>query len=399
MEINDIGAQLTPGTPTEITFAPNTNPPNPLRTVVIIGHAGASGTSASGSVLPYVSTTIVNVADPVACSGEIAPEFGPTSELTAMILSFVNSLQGGSSFPQIIAIPLASTDTDFGLALQTLDKLSCRFVVSPYDGNTSQVNSKALLAECSAMSAAGRACNNQFGTTAIAANQTTGNPAMLFKYDTQFGDFAWLPDSSGSIPQSIGVLAASYCAQLAQNAIPFNPVNGNILSNIAAPVKQSDWVSVGAGLESETCLQQGWSPLKVTPSEDVAVIRSRTLRVTVGGLGITAVTSYFDEQDFDVLYYWRQTIVNRFTQVDFTQAKNSAGTEDLALSELIRLADTFQTNGMFQNVAALAKQFIVQQNQTDPSRMDIFTPINVIPGLQVIATNISATTIGDTISV
>jgi phage tail sheath gpL-like len=391
--INSIGAQLTPGTPTEITFAPNTNPPNPLRTVCIVGHMAATGSAASGSATPYSQVVVANVADLTACSGEISPEFGPTSELTKMILSFVASLQGGSSFPQIIAVPLDSTDVDWGHALTTLDRVSARFIVSPYDA-ANQTLMQLALTQVKAMSGASRVQNAQFGSTLIAANQTTSAPSGLFKYDTQFGDFCWLRDTNGA-PKLIGEVASSYAAQLAQNVAPFNPVNGNVLQNIPAPVNQADWITVGAGLESEICLQQGWTPLKVLPNSTVAIVRSRTLRVTIGD-GVTPVQSYFDEQDFDVLYFWRQTVVNRFSQTDFSQTKNSAGTEDLALSELIRLAQSFQTNGMFQAVDQLAKSFVVQPNASDRSRMDMYTPVNVIPGLAVIATNISATTVGDT---
>jgi phage tail sheath gpL-like len=54
---------------------------------------------------------------------------------------------------------------------------------------------------------------------------------------------------------------------------------------------------------------------------------------------------------------------------------------------------------MFQNVTALAKLFIVERNISDRTRFDVFTPVNVIPGLMVVATNIQATTLGDNITV
>jgi phage tail sheath gpL-like len=100
-----------------------------------------------------------------------------------------------------------------------------------------------------------------------------------------------------------------------------------------------------------------------------------------------------------VLFFWRKTVVTRFNQSDFTNVKASEDQADLALSEVIRLAQLFQEQGMFQNIDALAKEFVVERNASDRSRFDVFTPVNVIPILAVIATNIQGTTAGDTLTI
>ncbi len=114
---------------------------------------------------------------------------------------------------------------------------------------------------------------------------------------------------------------------------------------------------------------------------------------------MTDVTSYYDVQDFQVLYFWRKTLFTRFNQPDFKRRKASSETADLILSEAIRLANVFEDQGMFQAVSRLAKKFRVERSSSDRHRFDLKTPVNVIPGLHVIATNIEATTEFDSLAI
>ena len=68
-------------------------------------------------------------------------------------------------------------------------------------------------------------------------------------------------------------------------------------------------------------------------------------------------------------------------------------------SELIRLAQQFESQQAFQNVKNLAKQFKVERSASDRHRFDTFTPVNVIPGLAVVANNTQASTDGDALSI
>lgn len=398
MALTSIGSQLTPGTPAEVTLAGALGLPSGNQQLILIGHQSATLGSASGN--NYVAVKINNVQDPVAAKTEAEGLFGAGTELAKMVVAAVAVNQGGGTFPPIIAIPLAPADSDHGQALATADKLntgaSTNYLVSCYDGNT-QALANALLLEAKAMSGAQRVEMGQFGCIAVMANRTVTDPSNLFKYDSAYGSFCWLRDTS-SPAQLIGEVAAAHAAVLAAQSIPYNPVKNVQMPNLTVPAKAADWITVGAGAESETALQQGWCPLRVLPNGIVAQVRSVTLRRTTGD-GVTTVTGYFDVQDFNVLYFWRKTICTRFNQPDFTNVKASPETEKLALSEVIRLANLFQDQGMFQAVDLLAKQFIVQRNVSDRSRLDVFTPVNVIPVLAVIATNIQGSTQGDTITV
>jgi phage tail sheath gpL-like len=273
-------------------------------------------------------------------------------------------------------------------------------LVSPYDGNN-QTLTTALIETAQGMSGPSNVQNGQFGTIAVAANQSVAgiSATSLFKYDTQYFSGCSLPDSSGAAPQSLGALASAYAAILGGNLIPFNPVNGIVIGNIAAPVNQSDWITVGAGLESEAILGQGWTPLRVLPNGTVAIVRSVTARLTLNGNGVTPVLSYFDVQDFQVLYYFRRTVAARFAQPDFQNVKASSAAATNTKNVVVQLMSDFEDQNMFQNVAGLAPLVQVQRNATDRSRFDVFIPVNVIPGLDVIATNVQAGTIGDSFTV
>jgi phage tail sheath gpL-like len=279
-----------------------------------------------------------------------------------------------------------------------VDKLpGIAYVVSPFDANTQSLMNP-LLAETTAMSLPQRVDNGQYGTIAIAANQSATTFSSLTKYNTPYGSFQWLRNSAPT--QLNGEIAASVAAQLAANAVPFNPVKNLVIPNIVAP-SQADQITVGAGMDSEGALAAGWSPLRLLSTGSVAQLRARTLRIFLAD-GVTPVTDYFDVMDFNVLFYWRQTLVTRYNQPDFANAKASQGpgsTGQLLLSEVIRLGFLFQTNGMFQGMDQAAKSFLVQRNATDRSRFDVLTPVDVIPILAVIATNIQATAAYDTITV
>lgn len=409
MALTNIAIQKTPARPVEITFAASLGLPNPNQTIAIIGHLG----SATGLVSAYHVITVSNVADPLAASGECSAKFGVNSELGLMVLRAVQANAGGSSFPQIVAVGLQPGDTDWGsgaslLALNALNKTECEFIVSPYDGQ-SQALTLSLIGQAKLFSGATRVQNAQYGTVGVAFNRSATDPSTLFKYDTQYLSPQWLRDTTpaSGLPAmgfvgpsySVAESAAACAGFIAGNAVPFNPLDNAVIGGIVAPSNPADWISVGGGLESEVALNQGWSPLRVLPNLSVAFVRTITARLSVNGDGVTQVSDYIDVQDFQVLYFFRKTIAARFNQPDFTARKVSTQTGQDIKSETIRLASLFETQNMFQAVAQLAPQFQVQVNASDRSRFDVFIPVNVIPGLHVIATNVQAGTQFDVVTV
>ncbi len=386
-----IGFQKTPGSPIEIEFGAATSLPNDQQELLLFGRA-ASGATGVETVI-----TISNVADEDAAETEAELKFGTGSELAKMVIAAVasNARTGRSNFPPIKCVPLASDATTITAAAQTAAKtVKAEFIVSPFDGDTDTANRNTLRDLAATMSGAARVENNQFGSVGVAANFAQTDASALFNADSQYLSLAWLRDSAPAI--TLGEAAAAYAALLAGNISPFNPVNGLVLGGITAPAL-ADQISVGAGLESETALGLGWTPLRTKPNGDVAVVRSVTTRVTTNGTA--AATSYYDVQDFQVLYFWRKTLFTRFNQPDFTNVKASVDKARAIKSEVIRLMQVFEDNEMFKSVAELAKEVVVAVNDSDRHRFDILTPVNVIPGLHVKAFTVRATTDFDSITV
>lgn len=398
--LNDISDRLTPSTPIDLTFDADTGLPSDLQTVILIGHRAAG--ASSGTAVNYQVVNIDNAGDPVAASGEVATKFGDGSELAKMVLAAINSIAatGDSDFPTIQCVPLQNSDTDFGAtdaALTAVSRVHADFVVSPYDATNTVLRGK-LNSTCATMSGAERVMNNQYGTIGVAFNRSVSDPSTLDSPDSQYLSLHWMPDTGtgGNAPAySIAEMAAVAGARMAGTTVPFNPQDSTVLGNVAAPAQTSDWITVGLGLESETALQKGWSPWKVKPNGDVAFVRTVTARITNNGVPTKA---YIDVQDFQVLYYWRKTQFARVQQPDFQNRKASKQKLQDYRAELIRLAGVFEDQNMFQNVALLAPQFQAARSTTDRSRFDSKTPVNVIPGLHVLANNTAAGTQFDTVT-
>lgn len=395
MSLTSIGTQLTPGRPVEITFAGETGIPSPNQEVCLIGHLADGATGST----PYTEVLINNSGDLAACSAECAEKFGQGSELQLMALAAIRANAGLGTVPQLKAIPLEYADTGFGdddEALTTLNGIKAEYVVSPYNGQDSALRDK-LKATCLAMSGAQRADNNQFGTVGVVVDQDESDPSNLDEIDSQFIQGAYLYNSEPTYTDA--ELAAAVAAREAANLVPFNPLDYVTLGSVPAPADPQEWPTVGAGLESETVLNRGWTPLFVKPNEEVAFVRTVTSRISADGTGSPRVGAYFDLQDFNVLYFFRKTIWTRFSQPDFRRRKASEATAIEIKSEVIRLMTIFEQQNMFQRVAELSKLVQVERNQSDRSRFDVKIPVNVIPGLHVIATNIEAGTLFDTITV
>lgn len=406
MPLTTIGQQKTPSRPVEIALGAEDSLPSDLQRLLLIGAMGltggpSGGGSVSGTSLPYTLVQLVSVASVAAASGEVATKFGDGSQLAKMVLAAVRANEANSVHPTIECVTLPQGAVDFGPADAALtvaaQQSKADLRVSPFDGNGATLRNK-LSAHCALVSGAQRTSNGQYGSTGVVANYSVTDPATLPAPDTQYLMAVWFRDT-GSNPYSLAELAAACGARAAGQGVPFNPLDSTTIDGVTAPVSTSNWISVGAGLESETALNKGWTPLRVKPNGDVAFVRTITTRITVDADGVTAVNSYYDLQDFQVLYYFRKTVATRFSQVDFTNVKASEDKARNAKGEIVRMMQAFEDDQMFQAVAQLAKLVVVERNATDRSRFDVFIPVNVVPGLHVIATRIEAGTLFDSFTV
>lgn len=205
-------------------------------------------------------------------------------------------------------------------------------------------------------------------------------------------------DFQNVVSQPLEIVAAAHAAGMMQSVFPYNPLQGMAIGGLIPPKKQSDWVAIDPNGSSEAALVAGLSPLTILPGAVVGFIRTRTTFTTLPG-NITA-TSYFDWQDLTIMNDFREVCYQVCQLPPFNN--NPGGTkasQEIAAKlkdEILREAQQFEDNGGFQGVKTLSKLFLVQPSQTSRGRFDFKIPINVIPGLYVIAGNIEGVTgIGD----
>jgi len=197
------------------------------------------------------------------------------------------------------------------------------------------------------------------------------------------------------VSQSAAVVAAAHAAVMMASAFPYNPLNGVAIGGLSAPNQVSDWIDLNPNGASEAALRAGLSPLRVLPGGSIGFIRTRTTYNLLPD-GVTAVTAYFDWQELVVLNDFREDCYQITQNPPFNNnpggAKASQNLANLLKDEILREALVYENEGAFQGVKALASEFQVAPSTTSRGRFDFVIPVNVIPGLMVIAGNIQAVT-------
>lgn len=195
------------------------------------------------------------------------------------------------------------------------------------------------------------------------------------------------------VSQAPEIVAAGHAGAQMSSAFPYNPLQGVAIGGLVAPQKNSDRIAVDPNGLSEQCLAAGLSPLTVQPGGVVGFIRTRTT-YNLKPDGVTAITAYFDWQDIVALYDFREDCYSISQNPPFNN--NPGGTKAsqtiaaLFKDEVLRQAQSYEDRGCFQGVKTLAPLFLVQPSVTSRGRFDFKIPVNVLPGLYVIAGNIQA---------
>lgn len=193
--------------------------------------------------------------------------------------------------------------------------------------------------------------------------------------------------------QAVEIVAAACAAAMMQSAFPYNPLQQVAIGGLIPPQKSSDRIIIDPAGSSEAALVAGLSPLYVQPGNVVGFIRTRTTYNLLPD-AVTAVTAYFDWQDLVVLMDFREICYQITQNPPFNNnpggTKASVQVAAKLKDEVLRNAYNFETLGAFQNVALSAKFFQVEISTTSKGRFDFKIPVEVIPGLYVIAGNIQA---------
>lgn len=195
------------------------------------------------------------------------------------------------------------------------------------------------------------------------------------------------------ISQSEEIIASAHAGAMMQSVLPYRPLQGVTIGGLEAPRKTTDWISIDPNGASEQALVAGLSPLYIQPGQTVGFIRTRTT-LTLKPDNVTAVTAYFDWQDVVTLNDFREDVYQITQNPPFNNnpggAKASIRIAGFLKDEILRLALSFEEAEAFQAVKSLAPEFLVAPSSTSRGRFDFKIPVNVLPGLYVIAGNIQA---------
>lgn len=390
--LTDIADRLTPSAPIEITFGAQPNATG-RKIATLFGHRASSG----GTGTTYHAYDVVNVGDPDAVLAEVDGLAGTGSQIGKMAAAFVKCnalLSNPRNFPAFRVVLLANGDTDFGAsdaAITAVKHLRSDFLVSCYpaqdDDNLSILQDLQQL-----ISGIDRDLQGQFGSFIQVGSIEALSAQIAYDYNDRGVLIATLPDSAGTPSNKPEILAAAHAAGLMSLAFPYKPVLNMVLGGLVPPTVAADIISLDPAGDSESALNNGLSPLIVQPGGKVAYVRSVTTYTTLPST--IRVTSYFDWQDLVVLNDFRETCYQVSQNPPFNNnpggTKASQSIAKLFKDEVLREAKNYEDLGAFQNVKENAKEFVVEISATSRGRFDFRIPVDVIPGLMVIAGNIEA---------
>lgn len=390
MGLTSITDRLTPSSPIELTFGAQPSAGG-RKFATLFCHKKATGATATD----WQVYTVLNCADALAVKAELDPLGGTDGEATKMAQAFINAVAktGGSNFGLFRICFMPNAETGFGSgseAQAAIQALRSDLLVNPYDFLTSAAAQTALKGIAITLSGADRDGLGQFGTTAVSATLASKTTVTAMTVvDSQYSLLVGMPDTDGSVSQSVGEVAAAMAALMLGSAFPYLPLDSAEVGGLLPPTLLSDRVILGPSSDSELFLQKGVVPLYVDAAGKVRVVRSVLSQTTTNGT--IPKTAYLDWQDVQTLYDFREDCYIAVNSPNLRPGKASKQAAGLIKDEVLRIADRYEENLAFQNVAQSAKLFQVAISATSRGRIDFKIPVDVIPGLHVVAGNIQGT--------
>jgi hypothetical protein len=341
--------------------------------------------------LPDTNTALVDVTGTTVSGSPIinsvaAPTLSPTGTTTSgsAIITAVSSTDGIYPGATISGIGIPANSTVEQVTSNTLT----------ISANATSSNAAEALSIQNVPATAGIYPGAAISGTGIPANalvvSVTSTSITISASATASGSTIALTIQN-QVSQASEIVASVFGAGLMSSAFPYPPMNGVIAGGLVAPQKTSDWISIDPNGASEAALTAGLAPFIIQPAGTVAFLRTRT---TYTLNGVVPVTAYFDWQDLVLMNDFREDVFLITQNPPFNGnpggTKASQTTAQLLLNEIIREAQFYEDQGAFQGVQTLAPQFSVTPSTTSRGRFDFYVPVNVIPGLMVIAGNIQA---------
>lgn len=342
---------------------------------------GLTGTETAGEVATKINTEIAARAE-LPVGGSVATS---TVTVTAKNKGLAgNDIYLGWSYSAsglsitVTVMTGGATDPDIQTALDAVFAADVDILVAPYPDSTNLGKVATHLTSRSDGI-------EQRGAIAVCAMDTTVSGAVAAVSALNSGRIthAVLESTSTWGPE----LAAAYASVIAGETDLARPLDGVVLKGVSPPATGYRFTRS----ELNTLLAGGVAPLIVGPNEQVTVCRSITTYLTDSGVADDAL---LDLQTIRVLDYARKAFRDRFA-AKFAQKKiadeaHTENTVDPAIirAECIALAKELEAIDYWEKVDELADLFVVERNASDPTRVDVYVPTNVVNGLHVLATQI-----------
>ena len=312
---------------------------------------------------------------------------GPTQNSVEILVTDVTGTFSTTT-TENISIVLDSTQTVF----EFLNTVSLSGIVSPYEITT--VNDIKYTQFLSAINT----FNNQFqgengkfyvagymGITSIARQQLSNLP----KFNSQYIHNVYFPFSKklGDITQTAAMITAAYSVPLANNPIPFNPVNNYAFSSILPSVDKTQYLTKGVTGDVEAVLQLGSIPIAVNAEGKAYIVRAVTSLLDVPGTTIPDDELY-PITTWQSISYVRLSIYTACTAILQSNVKKTPAVRARLRGQVIATLRTLESLGIIQNVTDFLPFILVSDNPTDATALDISVPAQIIPELSSITANV-----------
>jgi phage tail sheath gpL-like len=357
-------------------------PALPTQTTAQIATALASTINAT-SGLPVTASAAASVVTLTAINK------GPAGNDIDLRLNYLGT-RGGEVLPagmgvSISAMASGAVPPALASALANLSNLPFDFIVSPYTDTASLDALKALLNDVS-----GRwAWSTQiYGHYFAAARGTVGAMTTLgTARNDQHGTIMGFNDSP--TPSWIWAAALAGAAAVSLRADPATPLQTLALQGVLAPPLQSRYLLT----DRNTLLYDGISTFNV--GDDGTVYIENLITTYQKNAFGAPDNSYLEVETMFTLAYvlraLKTVVTSKYARVKLAAngtrfaAGSNVVTPNVIRADLIAQYRTLESQGLVQNGDAFKQELVVQQNTTNPNRVDVLYPATLIAQLRVFA--------------
>lgn len=272
-----------------------------------------------------------------------------------------------------------ATDPSIATALTNLLTADYNLI---YVANNDATNLGLLATHLAARSAPteGKPAVGVFGYTGVQATleTLTGTTLNYERITAAYLKYSKTTENPHSLDYEVG---AAYASIIAKETDPAKPLNQQILSGIAPP----DLSQRLSRTQQESLLLNGATPLEVFPGEQIGIVRAITT-YTTNAAGILDI-AYLDLTTVRTLDFVKLAIETRQSNV-FGRSKLNDRVVLAVRSQALDVLFLLEGLEIVEKVAENAALLIVERDSSDPNRVNLAIPSDVVNGLHVLANRI-----------